>query len=253
MTTIKLARPGGAPDLHELSGLWKRTLLIDPTGHRDEASEVSWLQACSAFVDVRQPVDRPSFDDVTGGRALNARQRGWIHSQQGFAGTLVAHDGVFEWQRAIDLHPPAAIPDAGHLVFDGEVLVETGLVQDYVERWLRGGTAGLSAGQPEWALHLRGHDGRTALLARVGNAFGWARGRPYQMTAHDHFLDCEYAIGRVEGSAWLITTSTLPFREGADLAPRLTAAGLTSADVTENGQGVQQLWSVQATEGTVQL
>jgi hypothetical protein len=249
MTTIKLARPEAMPDLDELSGVWRRTLLIDSTGHRDEASAVSWLQACSAFVDVRQPVDRPSFDDVTGGRALNARQRGWIHSQQGCAGTLVVNEGVYEWQRAIDLHPPAATPDAGHLAFDGEVLVETGHVQDYVERWLRGAPAE----QPEWALHLRGHDGRTALLARVGNAFGWARGRPYQMTAHDHFLDCEYAIGRVEGSAWVITTSTLPFREGADLAPRLTAAGLTSADVTENGQGIQQQWSVRATEGTVQL
>ncbi|MDP9094213.1 MAG: hypothetical protein M3N95_15090 [Actinomycetota bacterium] len=249
MTTTKLGRPEAVHELTELSGLWKRTLLIDSTGHRDEASDVSWLQACSAFVDVRQPVDRPLFADVNGGRALNARQRGWIHSQQGFAGTLVVSGGIYEWRRAIDLHPPPATPDACHLVFDGDVLVETGHRRDYVERWLRAGPAA----QPEWAMHLQGHDGRTALLARVGNAFGWARGRPYQMTAHDHFLDCEYAIGLVEGSVWRITTSTLPFREGADLGPRLAAGGVTSADVTENGRGIRAQWAVRATEGTVRL
>lgn len=127
----------------DCAGLWRRTLLVTADGSRDSGAGVVWLQGCTAFVDSR-----------------------------GFAGTLHQDGDVFEWRRAVDLHPPAEHPDAGEMRWEGDTLIETGVHEDYVEHWVR------DPG-PTWpvgAAFVRGPDGGTGLVVRVGNRFAWAGG-----------------------------------------------------------------------------
>ena len=104
----------------ECTGLWRRTLLIDADGSRDTGGDVRWLQGITAYVDSR-----------------------------GFAGPLHQRGNVFEWHRDVDLEPPGPFPDAGAMHWDGDVLVETGVHEDYVEHWVRdAGLGGCRAGRP---------------------------------------------------------------------------------------------------------
>ncbi|ORA37584.1 hypothetical protein [Mycobacterium aquaticum] len=125
----------------DCTGLWRRTLLIGADGTHDENPGVLWLQGPTAYVDSR-----------------------------GFAGTLAQNGNIFEWHRAVDLQPPGPFPDAGEMRWEGDVLIETGVHEDYVEHWVR------DAGEvvPTGALHLSGPGGTPALLVRVGALFGWA-------------------------------------------------------------------------------
>jgi hypothetical protein len=125
----------------ECVGLWRRTLLIGADGARDTAPGVLWLQGPTAYVDSR-----------------------------GFAGTLQQSGDVFEWHRAVDVHPPGPYPDVGVMSWQGEVLVETGVHQNYVEHWVRDPEPGTPAG----ALFLTGTSGSPGLLVRAGELFGWA-------------------------------------------------------------------------------
>ncbi|MHA7664702.1 hypothetical protein [Mycolicibacterium sp. HS_4_1] len=126
--------------VRDCAGLWRRTLLIEVDGSRDDRPGVLWLQGPSAYVDSR-----------------------------GFAGTLAQHGDVFEWHRAVDVQPPAPFPDAGEMHWEGDVLVETGVHENYVEHWFRDPDDG-----PAGALFLSGPDGASALLVRAGGHFGWA-------------------------------------------------------------------------------
>ncbi|MBJ7336228.1 hypothetical protein [Mycolicibacterium sp.] len=130
-----------APAIADCAGLWRRTLLIDADGSHHTEAGVVWLQGISAYVDSR-----------------------------GFGGRLEQRGDVFEWQRDVDLEPPGPFPDAGSMHWDGEVLVETGVHEDYAEHWVRDAD---SAG-PCSAVFLRAPDGAAGLLVRVGDQFGWA-------------------------------------------------------------------------------
>lgn len=146
-----------SPLINECTGLWRRTLLIDADGSRDTGGGVRWLQGITAYVDSR-----------------------------GFAGPLHQRDDVFEWHRDVDLEPPGPFPDAGSMRWDGEVLVETGVHEAYVEHWVRDdGSAGACG-----AAFLRAPDGADGLLLRVGDQFGWAGGG-------------SVLIGPVDGPEWL--------------------------------------------------
>ncbi|MCW2733921.1 MAG: hypothetical protein JWR13_4737 [Mycobacterium sp.] len=125
----------------ECAGLWRRTLLIDADGSRDTGGGVRWLQGRTAYVDSR-----------------------------GFAGRLQQSGDVFHWHRDVDLEPPGPFPDAGSMHWEGEVLVETGVHEDYVEHWVRDDDSAGSC----WAVFLRAPDGADGLLLRVGDLFGWA-------------------------------------------------------------------------------
>lgn len=125
----------------DCAGLWRRTLLIEADGTRDDRPGVLWLQGRTAYVDSR-----------------------------GFAGTLAQDGEIFEWHRAVNVHPPGPLPDAGVMSWDGDVLVETGVHENYVEHWVR--DPGSSS--PAAALFLIGPDGAPALLVRAGTLFGWA-------------------------------------------------------------------------------
>jgi hypothetical protein len=126
--------------LGDCTGLWRRTLLIEPDGTRDTGTDVVWLQAESAYADSR-----------------------------GFAGVLHQRGDVFEWQRDIDTQPPEPMPDVGAMHWDGDVLVEKGVHADYVEHWVRDP----GPQRPRWAMTLTSRLG-AGLLLRVGDMFAWA-------------------------------------------------------------------------------
>jgi hypothetical protein len=129
------------PSLPHCSGLWRRTLLIGADGSRDTGTDVTWLQSISGYVDSR-----------------------------GFAGTLHQRDDVFEWHRDVDLEPPGPFPDAGAMRWDGDVLIETGVHEHYVEHWVRDE----GPRTPSGTVFLSAPDGGAGLLVRVGDLFGWA-------------------------------------------------------------------------------
>ena len=164
-------------------GLWRRTLLVRPDGSRDDGTDVLWLQGLSAFVDSR-----------------------------GFAGRLRQHGDVFEWCRDVDLDP-GPHPDEGVMRWDGAVLVENGVHENYTERWVREETA------PAGAMFVSAADGSAGLLVRVGRQFGWA-----EQTA--------VVIGVVGDRQW----------------NRLNAKRC-AAELIVNGES----WDITETEGVVEL
>ncbi|BDX33262.1 hypothetical protein TUM20985_38090 [Mycobacterium antarcticum] len=169
----------------ECTGLWRRTLLIDADGARHAEPGVLWLQGLTAYVDSR-----------------------------GFAGRLHQSGNVFEWQRDVDLEPPGPFPDAGSMMWDGDVLVETGVHAEYAEHWVRdAGSLG-----PCSAAFLRGPDGADGLLLRVGDQFGWAGGGAV-------------VIGRLDGHEW-------------------EALGVTMSDNEIHANGAR--WAIERSEGDVQ-
>ena len=168
----------------DCTGLWRRTLLVGADGARDTSTGVVWLQGVTAYVDSR-----------------------------GFAGTLHQRDDVFSWHRDIDLEPPGPFPDAGSMRWVGDVLVETGVHEHYVEHWVRDdGTR-----TPSGAVFLSAPDGGAGLLVRVGDLFGWA------------------------GAACVVI--------GTVDTPQWTALGLVVDDDVVQANGVQ--WHVERSEGNM--
>ncbi len=49
--------------------------------------------------------DEPDFAVVNCLRDLTPTHLAWMAAQDGFAGTLLAGDGIFEWRRDIDFQP----------------------------------------------------------------------------------------------------------------------------------------------------
>ncbi len=197
--------------VHEVRGVWRRSLLLRPDGTRDATGFVVWMQGQRHFVDLRQPAGRPHFD---GPDTLTAPQLAWLARQEGFAGELV-QDGVFvEWRRALDFQPPSGSPDSARLWFEGATLVEEGRHAPYVERW-----EPLCTSPPRIDASARLREGgRDAALVRCDDRF------MLMIEASDparRLTECEISLGRVSGDGWLIEHSTLPWREQRVLRPRL--------------------------------
>ena len=257
------------PALADLHGAWHRTLVREADGSTDDASAI-WLQGPPLFADLRQP---PGLAGLVGGshpKDLDRPQLLALCGQKAFAGTLVQDGDAFSWVRRIDLHPPAPLPDAGTLRWDGAVLVEEGLHEAYLEHWEL--IEGSPDGGPAGALLDDPLEGRTAVLVRVGTWFGYARDRSVPLRTPlaplveqvlgcgrraeaAALLDCEVSIGRVRADRWEIVRSTLPHRVGVQLEPRLNPAGdrLRIRDPDPQGRSRPRDWHVSGVQGTVRL
>ena len=140
---IDPAPPADAPadravQLGDLAGVWKRTLLVEADGTRDETSIVYWLQLGSLCGDIRLP--------ASGSGAGGA---------MAFAGSLSERDGVFRWNRELSRGIPAdADPDEGYLKWEGGILREDGVRRPYLEHWQRVATPS----SDDYALHFHNDD-----------------------------------------------------------------------------------------------
>jgi hypothetical protein len=257
---ILAERPARLP---ELRGIIRRSLLVLPDGRTDDVTDVVWLQGLSLYVDLRRPPGPPVTATCRDG--LDRAAVDQLARQDAFAGRCEQVGVVTVWHRDLDLQPPASTPDAGRLTWRDGLVVEDGVLSLYVEHWIPDVAAPRS---PAWGLRLR--DGSTSgLLIRVGDRFGYARGRAVPLTgealgdglaglvaaaptlrAAQGLVDCEVSLGRVTtDGAWAIEASTLPYREGADLAAIRTGDALLTHDVRPDGSSVVRRWQIVESEG----
>ncbi|WP_417792377.1 hypothetical protein [Stutzerimonas xanthomarina] len=216
-------------------GVWRRRLLTTTAGHRDETSEVYWLQARYLHGDVRipHPPTRPPSASLA---TCTHEQQQALCEQAGFAGLTEVRDDVCQWHRLIDYQPAGGTPDIGRMRFEGpDCLLEDALDGSFHEVWQR-----LPESQgSNWGVWLRSADEpqRQGCLLVAGDYFLFAADRPSALAADGtHLRDqlalampderpgllaCEISFGRQRNGAtpWTITHSTLPGRVGDSLLP----------------------------------
>ncbi len=112
----------GALSVPEWSrGVWRRTFGRYP-GRDDKMTEVIWIQTPTLYADIRVAApDDPSPE---------ARD-------EGFAGWLDVADQVCTWHRPVDLHPRPEGGDQGAMYLDNDVMIEVGLLANYMEEYQR--------------------------------------------------------------------------------------------------------------------
>ena len=226
-----------------LRGLWRRRSIEYPDGRRDDTTVVYWLQAESAFADIRIPGHRPDLRARGGLTGLSEEERAALALQAGFAGWTELTGDRCRWHRTIDYQPPSGVPDEGRLRLHDSVLIEEGVHDPYVEVWepiecnVQLGPADIATVRPTCVAHHTEASGRRESLVVCGDVFIYARdratalpqavslealvraaaGRPSELV---HLLDCEISFGLCRGGRvpWEIRLSTLPFREGGGLA-----------------------------------
>lgn len=154
--------------LHDLGGLWRRTLIAWPDGRGDRETEVFWLQGPSFYADLRIRPGRPARADARGLRDLNMAMLRFMATQNGFFGPFTVADS--NWPRIFDFQSDNGLGDRGALVFEGDILVERGIDAPYLEHRARA-----DAGEA-MALVLATGQGTPGCLVAVGDTFIYARG-----------------------------------------------------------------------------
>jgi hypothetical protein len=243
-------------EITDLTGLWTRRFIAWPDGRRDETTRVAWLQAASAYADLRQP----AWDIRFAAACLNGLTMAEceiLATQQGFAGIFEPRGEAFEWVRLIDFQPPQPLRDVGLLFWRDDVLVEEGVEAAYTEHWHRDPAVPRA---PCAALHLRdAQDGRWGCLLRAGETFMFARDRlaavagatlaeavagAATLRAARQLVDFEISLGRIGGESWQITRSSLPFRVGAAFGAASRRDGIGTTGAGPDGEPKNHAWEV---------
>ncbi len=253
------------PSVANLQGRWQRSLIEWADGRRDTATRARWLQGIHAFVDLRQPSGVAELAHARCLNDLSLRDCAMLAHQEGFAGRLSCDGRHFEWTRHIDFQPKATLADAGSLEWSNDILVERGRDSPYVEHWHRDAAA---ATAPVGATLMRESGTATsAILLRVGAQFMYARDRAETLPAHARLsdciaaaasveaaralVDCEISHGTVAAEGFRITASTLPYKRGQLLDPRLLRNTLTLSDGAPDGTAIDRVWDIIEREGDV--
>jgi hypothetical protein len=214
----------------ELTGLWRRSIMVFPDGSTDTTTEVLWLQTRLMFGDIRVPAERPKSSGDGFGAYTDADLLA-LAAMQGFGGVLEVEADICRWRRQFDYQPPGGPPDEAGYTIDGDLLIETGLHADYREDWVRE--------TPDDALLAAFTLGHDTMLVVAGDHFIEIRDRQATLPeapsladliaqdlaagARDQAaarMDLRIAYGRVapiNGLSWQITRSTFPWLEGKSL------------------------------------
>lgn len=224
-----LSRPRSFVSVEGLRGTIVRSSIVGADGVERRDVKATWFQGLSLYVDLRQPIERPferTAQDAFGGRCTTDA------------------DGVTTWERLFGLQPAGPHPDAGRLSWEGNVLLEHGVHEAYVEYWhpdegaVREPAAGLLLGDLVTS--------SSGILIRVGDRFGWGRAGSQRESG----LDTEVSLGRVDGAGrWIVEASSIPGREGTDLAPAPANGGWLVADLASDPTSDARFWRVDFAEG----
>ena len=221
-----------APPPVWMRGVWTREW-IDRRGKRSSTFDVHYLQTPTLYGDMRIPESRPSFAGATSFADLTDEQLRALAKQRGFTGRTMVRGLISTWLHDIDFQPADTAADIGRLERRGiDAMYEHAMDGSYVESWRRHS----DGGGRFLAIRIeQGHRVQQTLLVS-GDDFIYVRNRAHDLPAAESidsliamthadraqiiaWLDCEFSTGRVRGgaSAWEITRSTLPWREGKRL------------------------------------
>lgn len=220
-------------------GCWRRAWISFADGRVDDTSNVVWLQTQSLMADVRIAADRPDLADRTSlGDCTDAELRAIALSDASSGYTTcepvcVGHDGLRAatamWHtrgHGINFQPVSAFPEPGLMTWneDGTVMTERAPSGAYVEEWLLvpGSREHVGVGVDATGDGMLYRAGDTAVFVRDRAI---AIPRPARLAelleehAHDRsmmeaLLDCEFSVAERIGDSWLISVSTLPWRQG---------------------------------------
>jgi len=201
------------PEVEELCGVWVRRSLEWADGRSDTTTQVTWLQGAEWFVDLRRPGIGPPAGT-------------WVPQLEAFAGRLTrscSATAEFTWERLIDWSKPAG-PDIGRLNWDGNDLIEVGVLEPYREVWVQ---AERHSPDDSATASFTDGAGRSGIVLRSAGFFGFAVGRTPR-TGELH-LDCEIGIGVITDGSWQIRSST---RDETDGAPICLDVNDTEAKIT---------------------
>jgi hypothetical protein len=223
------------PDL--MFGCWRRAWIEFSDGRFDDTGTVVWLQTQSLMADVRIGADRIVLADRAGLHECTFGELRSIALSDSSSGhtecgpVVVGPDGVrsatASWHtrgHGVNFQPVSMFPEPGLMTWndDGTVMCEGAPSGAYVE---------------EWRLVPRSRDPLTVTqvggdrIYRAGDTAVFVRDRaiPIPRPARlpellDEFendrqmiealLDCEFSVAERTGDDWVITTSTLPWRQG---------------------------------------
>lgn len=223
-------RPSDDPArLADLSGIWRRSLLVTADGRRDETSPVYWLQSANLYGDIR----------VESGNRSDAAP-----PMRGFAGRLGERDGIFRWVRTIASFPPHGPPDDGRLCWQGSVLSEDGVHSPYLELWVR---VALPAPGDYAAELIDPESGRLGYLLSLGGFRYFGRGGE---------ADGVFDLAGVDGGGALLTMTTEPEPStgwNGIAAPRLAVDRIRIAERGADGEMRLKDWSIIALERPFEL
>ena len=223
-----------------LFGCWRRAWIEFADGTVDDTSTVVWLQTPSLMVDVRVAADRPDLRTRAGFHEctideLRAITRSDASSGYTECGPVVTGpDGLpaatASWHtrgHGVNFQPVSAFPEPGLLTWsaDGTVMTERAPSGAYVEEWRLAPGSGdvLSVTEIGGDRIYRAGDVAVFVRDRTVDVPRLAR-LPDLVDEHEHdramieaLLDCEFSVARSTGNTWLVTTSTLPWKEGTEL------------------------------------
>ncbi|MEO0402389.1 MAG: hypothetical protein AAF214_08425, partial [Pseudomonadota bacterium] len=206
-----------------LQGHWRRDWIKAP-GFEDHTTRVHWMQAGDLFADLRIPVTRP---DLSGHSCLADLSPGALHIlllSEGFAGTIDVTDDRCTWRREINWHGVPEADDVGLMYFEGNALMEAGVLAEYRERWLQEGATGMRAQRVSL-------DDMSGVFVENDAVFVLAMGPSpdthQPATTNDAAMQAQftstYTLGYWQGERGIATLSTNPFCEGQPVLKRNAA------------------------------
>jgi hypothetical protein len=223
------------PDV--MTGCWRRSWIEFADGTIDDTSTVVWLQTQSRMADVRIAADRPELSARTGLHDCTVDELLAISRSDSSSGytecspLVVGVDGLrsatASWHtrgHGVNFQPVSAFPEPGQMTWDagGTIMVERAPSGAYVEEWRLvpgsrsllcvtqiGACAIYRAGDIAVFVRDRAIDiPRPARLPELMDEYAQDR------AMMEALLDCEFSVAERTGAVWVITASTLPWREG---------------------------------------
>ena len=218
-------------------GCWKRAWIEFSDGSIDDSSRVVWLQTPSLMVDVRIAADRPDLTSRAGTHDCTLEELQAVACSDGSSGYTecgpVVTDGngvrtaTASWHtrgHGVNFQPVSAFPEPGLMSWsdDGTVMIERAPSGAYVENWQLVPhsrdplTFAAFADRQVYragdvAVLVRDRSIPVPRLARLPDLLHeYQHDRP----AIEALLDCEFSVTERRGSEWVVTASTIPWREG---------------------------------------